>query len=169
VDALMRDLLPVIEFAAKAARTALAHVGAAIDCGMPAASAQRAHAGAFDSIDSADLPPAETAPAGVSDGPEAPAPPAGLSWIDWATPAICDVLAVHHPVRHADILCSDGAFGCGDGPWPDRQAWREHVAALIAQRLETAALALDPAKAAREADLRITHALDLFEQHRKPQ
>jgi hypothetical protein len=117
VDALMRDLLPVIEFAAKAARTALAHVGAAIDCGMPAASAQRAHAGAFDSIDSADLPPAETAPAGVSDGPEAPAPPAGLSWIDWATPAICDVLAVHIPQMMASglIICCDGAF-CGDRP-----------------------------------------------------
>jgi hypothetical protein len=169
VDALMRDLLPVIEFAAKAARTALAHVGAAIDCGMPAASAQRAHAGAFDSIDSADLPPAETAPAGVSDGPEAPAPPAGLSWIDWATPAICDVLAVHTfwLANHSSIGSAAHCL-CGERP-RDLMEWREHVAPMIAERLETAALALDPAKAAREADLRIAHALDLFEQHRKPQ
>lgn len=55
-----------------------------------------------------------------------PLAPAGddPNWIDWATPAICEVLA-----QHRFIDCSR------ENPGMDQHAYREHVGPLIAQRI----------------------------------
>jgi len=115
----------------------------------------------------------EDIPAGVSaPSPPVAAPPAGLTWAQYIEPAICDVLAEHKPYQYNTngylwCLSSDGFDNHATrGDW-DWQEWREHVAPLIADRIETATLALDPAAAARAADQRITDALNTFEQHKK--
>jgi hypothetical protein len=86
-------------------------------------------------------------PAGLSAAAGDPAPPAGFNFAEWATPVIYDVLGGH--------VCSydDGAamYECGANSYPwrahetfgDEQDWREHVAPLIAERLEAA---LNPQK-----------------------
>lgn len=92
--------------------------------------------------------PAATAPAAHPAGaaPTPVAAPAGPSWwIDWATPAICDVLAEHMPTDDETSSCSDAAD------------WRERVAPLIAERLETQPA--DPIRASADADARVAAAL----------
>lgn len=52
------------------------------------------------------------------------------AWVDWAVPAICDVLTEHQ--------CHGCRCGCGQSLWGN-DTWRAHVAPLIAERLDTAA------------------------------
>lgn len=57
-----------------------------------------------------------------------------LNWIGWATPAIMAVLNEHFPQESpSGYDCNPGTEDCP--LWPDEQAWREHVAPLIAQRI----------------------------------
>jgi hypothetical protein len=84
----------------------------------------------------------ESSSSEVSAGPSPTAPSEGRAWIDWAVPAICDVLASHRPEvdRLGRIVChsaSGGSLACF-GDW---QEWREHVAPLIAERLDLASKA----------------------------
>lgn len=69
-----------------------------------------------------------------------PPSPAGErpNWVDWAVPAICDVLAIHQ--RSRDGYCVN-AEDIEHLQVLDQQAWREHVAPLIADRLEAASKA----------------------------
>lgn len=64
--------------------------------------------------------------------------PSPLSFADWATPAMRTVLYSHTP-KHCDC----GALHCGDddnthGVFEDIDAWHEHVAPILAERLERA-------------------------------
>lgn len=65
--------------------------------------------------------------------------PAGerLTWVAWAVPAICEVLAVHVAYDYAGGVECDHRLGGAD-PFEDWQEWREHVAPLIAEHLDTA-------------------------------
>lgn len=90
---------------------------------------------------------AHTAAAGDSDeAVSVPIPPGSPAssrpdWIDWATPAICEVLAEHVPERRAatpTLMCRSTSAGKGTVYLPDWQAWREHCAPLIAERLHAA-------------------------------
>lgn len=84
----------------------------------------------------------ESSSPGVSAGPTSTAPSGErISWIDWAAPAICDVLAEHRVIdTGANVWCEDSDHvihvNCHD-----TQEWREHVAPLIAERLEAASKA----------------------------
>jgi hypothetical protein len=100
-------------------------------------------AGWADPLDSeaAASPAASATPAPVDGTPPA-SPGAGLSFVDYMTPAIWDVLAVHMPIRfhvtefginHFRCECGYDFPGVGDG-----QDWREHVGELIAERIERA-------------------------------
>jgi hypothetical protein len=123
-----------------------------------------------------------TCPAGVTQPQDDP--PAGLSWVDWAAPAICDVLATHL----ASQLDSDhvnrikGEVWCYHGPgqpgewFTDWQDWREHVAPLIAERLETAGAQRKPHGPYEHPrawetghDMGVSAASEFFPQYRKPQ
>jgi hypothetical protein len=59
-------------------------------------------------------------------------------WIGWAVPAICTVLARHVPVNTSkytpSVFCNNitGQY-CHE--YADWQAWREHIAPLIAEAL----------------------------------
>ena len=117
-----------------------------------------------DSSDSAVPPAADTSPevpptSGDTDpGSVEPTPLPGDGWVDWAVPAICGVLAEHTPFE-----ASGGVVHCywsltDDDPHaacPDWQAYREHVAPLIATRLQAAVEQVR----ARDADERITGQL----------
>lgn len=96
-------------------------------------------------------PPAASAeaagsPEAVSSPPREPA--SGHLTINWLTPAICEVLAEHHPTvakyfnpdGTERIICRhNGVYG----DYPDRQGWRDHVAPLIAAHI-LKALAAQP-------------------------
>lgn len=79
-------------------------------------------------------------PAGAEIPPDQPPAPAGHPPAELVE-LIVEVLAEHHPVKIAEdhLVCSDGALGCGAGPWTSRGQWRAHVAPLIAERIEKAA------------------------------
>lgn len=69
---------------------------------------------------------------------------ADLTWIEYVTPAIQDVLAEHRIAYVGDAICcfSAGEADLAHGGFWDLQDWREHVAPLIAERLEGVTLAL---------------------------
>lgn len=105
----------------------------------PASAVQRAHtiygSVGVDPSTSAAPPAAEDDPAGVPPSPAGPP-----LFVDWGTPVIREVLAAHR-THHADgdvIRCRavwNAHFHATFETW---QAWREHVAPLIAERLQTA-------------------------------
>ncbi len=86
-------------------------------------------------------------PAGAEIPPDQPPAPAGHPPAELVE-LIVEVLAEHHPVKIAEdhLVCSDGALGCGAGPWTSRGQWRAHVALLIATRIEKAAPPADFAR-----------------------
>lgn len=59
------------------------------------------------------------------------------TWVDWAAPAICEILAEHsYTADQSTRRCA-----CGFGGNEFEQAdWREHVAPLIAQHLRDSAI-----------------------------
>lgn len=78
-------------------------------------------------------------PSGLTHSPESPA---GSNFTDWAVPAICEVLAEHHPVwRRFDTRyeCTDLTTNATSvcSYHADERDWRNHVAPLIAKRLES--------------------------------
>jgi hypothetical protein len=63
------------------------------------------------------------------------------TWVDWAVPAICDVLALHGCVYNEDAAiyeCWDEVGLTPHASFGDAHDWREHVAPLIAERLGVA-------------------------------
>jgi hypothetical protein len=66
------------------------------------------------------------------------------TWIDFATPVICDVIVEHAywTAGQSDPLLPMLHCACGYRPHCLME-WREHVAPIIAERLEAACLALD--------------------------
>lgn len=76
------------------------------------------------------------------------AAPAGApSFVDWISPAICDVLADHQLFAEGDpdiewrVVCADVA-GNEHAAFNFDHEWREHVSPIIAERIEKACLAL---------------------------
>jgi hypothetical protein len=93
--------------------------------------------------------PAASATDAVEGIPPAGAPPtpagADLTWIDWALPAIFDVLAEHEAdteYRFRVVTCfhADSTI-CAE--FADMQDWRDHVGPIIADRI-----GCDPERAA---------------------
>ena len=103
--------------------------------------------------------------------------PVGVDYLsdeDWVVPAICEVLADHTPDEDPGLTTAAGDprvycngvdhfLECGD--W---QAWREHVAPFIAERLKSAAQAADRSETAfremRAAEKRVDQAMrNLFD------
>jgi len=115
---------------------------------------------------------AEDSAGAVSDIPPSPAP-ARPSFVDWAVPAICTVLAEHKPspARTGDtagVYCHD--FDSHHGRFADWQAWREHVALEIAEYLHEA-YQVEPRRfPAMETghDMGMSFASELFPQHQRP-
>lgn len=79
---------------------------------------------------------ADTSSAGADDSPPTSAPAEPLSFADFITPAITDVLASH---QHHIILDQ-----CDCGEPMDEHDWREHAAQHLAERIETALLSSFP-------------------------
>lgn len=109
-------------------------------------------------------------PAGVSARPKNVAPSAGLDPA-WADSAICDVLAAHAfwPANHSSIGM-EGHCRCGARPH-GLMEWREHVAPLIVNGVETArnARLRDLAAPLFEIglDMGVSVASEFFPQHRR--
>lgn len=58
----------------------------------------------------------------------------GMDWLGWAVPAIMTELYTHFPQScPSGYDCNPGTEDCPI--WPDEQAWRDHVAPLIAKRI----------------------------------
>lgn len=123
---------------------------------------------------SAGPPAAEDDPAG---GDFPPSPAGSPTWVDWAVPAICDVLADHRPKTDdprtgTGIYCYDTGDGHAPGPhgwFDDWQEWREHVAPLIAERLDTAWRAKQHRGAIETGlDMGASIAASFFPQHSRP-
>jgi len=74
-------------------------------------------------------------PAAVEGSPPPLIPPAAGSptFIDFAVPAVCEVLAEHQYYFDG----SEGECQCESAGVQDLFDWREHVAYLVAERLET--------------------------------
>lgn len=126
-------------------------------------------------------PTSPVPPVGVDDPAAGPPPDAAAGspswWIDWATPGICEVLAEHQlnlDSRGYTCLCDLRDIA-------DPYDWREHVAPIIAARIENQPA--DPVRAADERiaaaiteankrietghDIGLTHAAEMFPQHNK--
>jgi hypothetical protein len=86
------------------------------------------------------------APVAPPDGQAAPTPPAAAcpspSLVDWLEPAIREVLANHTfgTGMYGQTWCAklDGSICEGNWDFEERDAWQEHVAPLIAERIERA-------------------------------
>lgn len=108
------------------------------ECVCDALTALRERLASLASQDSGAAPPAASVTPAPVDGTPPASPGAGLSFVDYMTPAICDVLATHRfsLVNHSSIGQEDHC-SCGERP-RDGLDWREHVAPLIAERIERA-------------------------------
>lgn len=148
------------DIACKSVRGVLGYIGAAVDTVVKAevqhpyytpdllgplpsaagAGAERpAGVSVKQSAPPAGHPTSAEPPTAVDDPAGAPSPlaPAGSpppDWNDLAVPAICEVLALHPAYRvpgSGRVVCDHGNYAEFD----DWQAWREHIAPLIADRL----------------------------------
>lgn len=96
-----------------------------------------------DQTSPAVLDSAGVGSAAVSGPPPQPPAAGQPTWVDWAVPAICEVLAQHMPIELArdEIWCADRdqpGERHTHGLFEDRQEWREHVGPEIAQHLRNA-------------------------------
>lgn len=107
----------------------------------------------------------ETAAAGPSadDGWTPDSPAEGQpNWVDWASPAICEVLAEHQMLDDDERYICRSPGELSHASLYAQDEWREHVAPLIAEHLQKAARAHDSARHRRNAE-----AAALFPQYQK--
>lgn len=133
--------------------------------------ASRANAQCGDREPAGGTAATTAAPAG---DPYATTAPAWMGFVEWIIPAIADVLSDHQLLVDGDadlttdpwrLVCSDIA-GNEHAAFHFDHEWRQHVAPLIAERIETVCLA-DQSRRNVESGLDIgaSAAAEMFPQH----